>query len=60
MRNLFLLFIITFIYDLALAQKEHKVLFENGNIKEYGSFDDNNDKIGKWQYFLRMGYYAKL
>lgn len=54
---LFLLFITVF---CCYGQKTHKILYENGQLKETGQFDLNQKQTGEWKKYYENGnlYYV--
>lgn len=39
----------------AKAQKEHKLFYENGIVKEVGQLDANGKETGQWKYYHKDG-----
>ena len=55
MKKLLTLTVLFFTFVFAFGQREHKTLFDNGNLKEIGSYDEKGRRTGEWITTLIMG-----
>ncbi|RZK62077.1 MAG: hypothetical protein EOO85_32660, partial [Pedobacter sp.] len=55
MKQICLIITILFTSVCAKAQKEHKLFYENGNVKEVGQLDTNGKETGQWKYYHKDG-----
>lgn len=57
MKQLVTFLALLLVHVLVFSQTEHKIFYDNGNLKQVGQFDANGNCTGEWKYY---GYSGKL
>ena len=50
-----IIFIVTLIQTFSFGQTKHKLVYDNGNIKETGEFNKNGERTGEWISYFEKG-----
>lgn len=60
MKQLITLLALLLVHVFDFSQTEHKIFYDNGNLKQAGQFDVNGKCTGEWKYYEYSGKLEKV